>query len=46
MQEPLNPREALVKLERIYDMVLELEQLKNDPPAPEDIESVTAWWVL
>ncbi|CDO73306.1 hypothetical protein BN946_scf185008.g68 [Trametes cinnabarina] len=42
-RDPLTHREALVKLEQLYDLVLDLEQRRRDQPNPEDIEDFEQW---
>ncbi|KAI0352379.1 hypothetical protein OH77DRAFT_1409256 [Trametes cingulata] len=45
-REPLTHREALVKLEQLYDLVLDLEQRRRDQPPPEEVEEFEHWFVL
>lgn len=42
--EPLTQREILVTLENMYDLVLNVEQLRRDQPHPEDGEEVLEQW--
>ena len=42
-KEPLSHRKALVILEELYDVVLRVEQLRRDQPAPEDLEASQEW---
>ncbi|TFK32809.1 topoisomerase II-associated protein PAT1 [Crucibulum laeve] len=42
-KEPLTQREVLIILERLYDIVLRVEQLRRDQPLPEDDESSREW---
>ncbi|KAI0820787.1 topoisomerase II-associated protein PAT1 [Trametes gibbosa] len=42
-KDPLTHREALVALEQLYDLVLDLEQRRRDQPAPEDVEEYEIW---
>ncbi|KAH9924797.1 topoisomerase II-associated protein PAT1 [Fomitopsis serialis] len=43
-KDPLTHREALMILERLYDLVLDIEQLRRDQPSPEDDpEAQEAW---
>ncbi|TFY68510.1 hypothetical protein EVJ58_g957 [Rhodofomes roseus] len=45
-KDPLKHREALMILERLYDLVLDIEQLRRDQPLPEDgFEAQDAWEV-
>ncbi|KAI8996589.1 topoisomerase II-associated protein PAT1 [Trametes punicea] len=37
-RDPLSHREALVKLEQLYDLVLDLEQRRRDQPNPDEVE--------
>ncbi|KAG2011577.1 topoisomerase II [Coprinopsis cinerea AmutBmut pab1-1] len=43
-QEPLTRRETLVILERLYDLVLHVEQLRRDQPHPEDPPEAMEQW--
>ena len=45
-RNPLTHREALVKLEQLYDLVLDLEQRRRDQPPPEEVEEFEKWFVL
>ncbi|KAI0664219.1 topoisomerase II-associated protein PAT1 [Cubamyces menziesii] len=42
-RDPLTHREALVKLEQLYDLVLDLEQRRRDQPPPEEVEEFEKW---
>ncbi|KAJ3841338.1 topoisomerase II-associated protein PAT1 [Lentinula raphanica] len=42
--EPLTQREILVTLENMYDLVLNVEQLRRDQPMPEEGEEVLEQW--
>ncbi|KAL4250335.1 PAT1 family protein [Abortiporus biennis] len=42
-KDPLTARESLVIVERLYDMVLELEQQRRTQPVTEDPEAIEAW---
>lgn len=42
-KDPLTHRETLAILERMYDLVLEVEQLRRDQPPPEEEEAHQAW---
>ncbi|KAI0642169.1 topoisomerase II-associated protein PAT1 [Trametes meyenii] len=42
-KDPLTHREALVKLEQLYDLVLDLEQRRRDQPPPEEVEEFEQW---
>ncbi|KIJ65142.1 hypothetical protein HYDPIDRAFT_175171 [Hydnomerulius pinastri MD-312] len=42
-KEPLTQRQVLVALESLYDLVLNVEQLRRDQPAEEDEEAVAHW---
>ena len=44
-REPLTHRETLVKLEHLYDLVLDVEQRRRDQPPPEEIEEFEQWYV-
>ena len=44
-KDPLTHREALVKLEQLYDLVLEVEQRRRDQPPPEEVEEFEEWCV-
>lgn len=33
-------------MESLYDLVLNIEQLRRDQPLEEDTEAVAAWYVL
>ena len=43
-KDPLTHRETLAILERMYDLVLEVEQLRRDQPPPEEADAHQAWW--
>ncbi|TFK25645.1 hypothetical protein FA15DRAFT_341353 [Coprinopsis marcescibilis] len=43
-QDPLTHRETLVIVERLYDLVLHVEQLRRDQPHPEDGPEETELW--
>ncbi|KAI0954891.1 hypothetical protein AcW1_006649 [Taiwanofungus camphoratus] len=42
-KDPLTHRETLVILERLYDLVLEIEQRRREQPASEEEETFQAW---
>ncbi|KAF9218260.1 hypothetical protein BS17DRAFT_193009 [Gyrodon lividus] len=42
-KEPLTQRQVLVALESLYDLVLDIEQLRRDQPLEEDEEAVATW---
>ncbi|KAI0766954.1 topoisomerase II-associated protein PAT1 [Trametes elegans] len=42
-KDPLTHREVLVKLEQLYDLVLDLEQRRRDQPPPEEVEEFEQW---
>lgn len=42
-REPLSHREILTILEYIYDLVLQVEQLRRDQPSGEDEQVVVIW---
>lgn len=42
-KEPLTHREILTILEYIYDLVLQVEQLRRNQPSAEDEQQVTHW---
>ncbi|KAI0741955.1 topoisomerase II-associated protein PAT1 [Daedaleopsis nitida] len=42
-RDPLTHREVLVKLEHLYDLVLEVEQRRRDQPPPEEVEEFDQW---
>lgn len=44
-RDPLTHREALVILEQLYDLVLEVEQRRRDQPPPEEVEEFEEWCV-
>ncbi|KAJ2927810.1 hypothetical protein H1R20_g9280, partial [Candolleomyces eurysporus] len=46
MKEPLTQRETLINLEHLYDLVLQVEQLRRDQPHPEDEEEVFQAWQM
>lgn len=45
-EDPLTQRQVFVALESLYDLVLDIEQLRRDQPIEEDEEDVAAWCVL
>lgn len=45
-RDPLTHREVLVKLEHLYDLVLDVEQRRRDQPPPEEVEEFEQWWVM
>lgn len=45
-KDPLTRREVLVALESLYDLVLNIEQLRRNQPLEEDEEAVVNWCVL
>ena len=48
-KEPLTQRQTLVLLEGLYDLVLNIEQLRRDQPPEEDEEdeeAFTAWYAI
>lgn len=48
-KEPLTRRQTLVLLEGLYDLVLNIEQLRRDQPPEEDDEdeeALVAWYVV
>ncbi|KAI0031285.1 topoisomerase II-associated protein PAT1 [Vararia minispora EC-137] len=47
-QDPLTRKETLGILENMYDLVLQLEQLRRDQPPSDsdDFETVGIWWVV
>jgi hypothetical protein len=45
-KEPLTQRQVLVALESLYDLVLDIEQLRRDQPFEEDEEAIVMWYVL
>ncbi|KAG6374836.1 topoisomerase II-associated protein PAT1 [Boletus reticuloceps] len=42
-KDPLTRREVLVAIESLYDLVLNIEQLRRNQPFEEDDEAVLAW---
>lgn len=44
-KEPLSHRQVLVILENLYDLVLEVEQLRRDQPSQEEEEAYQFWSV-
>lgn len=44
-QDPLTHRETLVILERIFDIIMELDKLKEEQPVPEAEMEVFTWFV-
>ena len=42
-RDPLTHREALIMLERLYDLVLDLEHQKREEPAEDDEEGIIIW---
>lgn len=42
-KEPLTHRQTLVILESLYDIVLEVEQLRRDQPPQDEEEAYQAW---
>ncbi|KAF8840823.1 hypothetical protein BDN67DRAFT_968002 [Paxillus ammoniavirescens] len=42
-KEPLTQRQVLVALESLYDLVLDIEQLRRDQPFEEDEEAIVIW---
>ncbi|KAF8631878.1 hypothetical protein AX15_002145 [Amanita polypyramis BW_CC] len=42
-KEPLTQREILSTVERIYDLVLQVEQLKRDQPMAEEEQQMDSW---
>lgn len=45
-KDPLTQRQVLAALESLYDLVLNIEQLRRDQPIEEDEEAIVAWYVL
>lgn len=45
-KEPLTQRQTLVLLEGLYDLVLNIEQLRRDQPPEEDEEAFAAWYAV
>lgn len=47
-EDPLTTKEALKILEHLYDLVLDIEQLRREQSSlnPEDAEAVEAWYAL
>lgn len=44
-KDPLSHRQVLVILENLYDLVLEVEQLRRDQPPQEEEEAYQTWLV-
>ncbi|KAH7885857.1 topoisomerase II-associated protein PAT1 [Phlebopus sp. FC_14] len=42
-KEPLTHRQVLAALEALYDLVLNIEQLRREQPLEEDNEAIAAW---
>ena len=42
-RDPLTHREALVIIEQLYDLVLEMDQKRRDQPGPEEEEALVEW---
>ena len=42
-KEPLSHRQVLVILEKLYDIVLQVEQLRRDQPVQDEIELLVDW---
>lgn len=42
-KDPLTHREALIILERLFDMIIEAETLKQSQPPEEEIEAFMLW---
>lgn len=45
-KDPLTQRQVLAALESLYDLVLNIEQLRRNQPPEEDEEAVVTWCVL
>jgi hypothetical protein len=47
-RDPLTTKEALKILEHLYDIVLDIEQLRREQSNldTEDTEAVNIWWVV
>jgi len=45
-KDPLTRRQVLAALESLYDLVLNIEQLRRNQPLEEDEEAVVNWCVL
>ena len=43
-REPLTHRQALVIIEQLYDLVLEVDQKRRDQPPPEEEEEFALWY--
>ena len=43
-KDPLTHRETLVILERIFDIILELDKLRDDQPPPDMEQDVAEWF--
>lgn len=43
-QDPLSQRQVLTILEKLYDLILSVEQLRRDQPLPEEDEEVFLQW--
>lgn len=45
-KDPLTRRQVLAALESLYDLALNIEQLRRNQPIEEDEEAIFAWCVL
>jgi DNA topoisomerase 2-associated protein PAT1 len=45
-KDPLTRRQVLAALESLYDLALNIEQLRRNLPVEEDEEAIFAWCVL
>lgn len=45
-KDPLTRRQTLLMLEGLYDILLKLEQMRRDQPAPTDENRLHDWEVL
>ena len=45
-KDPLTRRQVLAALESLYDLALNIEQLRRNQPLEEDEEAVVFWCVL
>lgn len=45
-KDPLTRRQVLAAIESLYDLALDIEQLRRNQPPEEDEEAVAAWCVL
>lgn len=45
-QDPLSQRQVLTILEKLYDLILGVEQLRRDQPLPEEDEEVFLQWYV